>query len=70
MKRFLIVFAFRTVAAFRTFLGAPLGGGERRAGAAAEGGAGVVQHAFLAHQAWGQRGAAGEDCHGEWGILC
>ena len=70
VKCFLVEFAFGTVAALGTLVRAGLGGGEGRAGAAAEGGAVVVQHASLAHQAWGQRGAAEKDCHGDRGILC
>lgn len=44
-----IVFAFRTVAAFCTVIVALLWGGEGEAGAAAEGGAVMVHHAFLTH---------------------
>lgn len=48
-----IVFAFRTAAAFSTVLGTLLQRRERDAGAAAEGGAVMVQHALLAHHPWG-----------------
>lgn len=50
VKCVFIVFALRTVAAFSTVVIALLRGGERDTGAVAEGGAVMVQHAFLAHQ--------------------
>ena len=49
-QRVFIVFAFRTVAAFRTVIVALLWGREGDAGAAAEGSAVMVHHAFLTHQ--------------------
>lgn len=49
VKCVFIVFSLRTVAAFSTVVTALLRGGERDTGAAAEGGAVMVQHAFLAH---------------------
>ena len=48
-KRVFIVFAFRTVAAFSAVIAALLWGREGEAGAAAEGGAVMVHHAFLTH---------------------
>lgn len=50
VKCVFIVFALRTVAALSTVVIALLRGGESDTGAAAEGGAVMVQHAFLAHQ--------------------
>lgn len=50
VKGVFIVFALRTVAAFSTVVIALLQGRESNTGAAAEGGAVMVLHAFLAHQ--------------------